>query len=780
LTKQGGIYKTWKKRWFSVRGNQILYFTNEEHARLFFAAGVSCLSLMSYLSFSVSLALADVCLSAHFSWCHHLQAAPLLLTPSSSSSSFYLLVSFACADRLVLRWDGGWGCIQESKAALGAITLAYPLDREGVLTREVVSVPKPGPDDKVEAGREHGFTIKGKQSNQRSYFLCAPTAKDKEVWMDVITRVIYSPKGGGMFGGGLADQLLKERRGPDAVPKLIEHCVAHLRQNGALEEEGMFRLAGRSTEIAALRLKFNMAEWPTLTSEDDIHTVGSVMKKYLRELPTPLLTGEGSCRFESVLAAASVYKTNQDEGLVILQQLVRDVDFANGILLKYLCEFLTEVAEKSEINKMTTKNLAVVFAPSFMVPPEDAPQQVIFSSCADIELVTRIFIERHADVFALMRPVEDADWEPFREAAAAAAAEVEAEFEDLDETMEDGGGDAGFNGFNSPQSASTSQNSARSAMSTVAMVEGRPPRPAQPSPQEMEEVANYLTDLPAPSNEKVAVHLPPLVDAVQGAPGSRNPIQHLQTTLLRERQLRLALVMQLETLKGSKSAAAGGGAAAAGGSSTVAFDPTRASFWDGAAPIRAFSDATGEPVIVHRRKDSKMIKKRERGEGWTPSAGSTSQSIPIPTTAAAPNATTRNHNSAPLPAVSGSPNNPFSPDARISAVEVDFSVGGADYLAVSVSPIEAPAAAAPAPTFTAATASTTASPRVANPFAASTKSKSNTPKPSKPNTKPMLRSNPAATTATTRITAKTASSAGPPVSNKRSGGGTMSPGPTFE
>lgn len=47
-------------------------------------------------------------------------------------------------------------------------------------------------------------------------------------WMEVCKRVIYSPMGGGMFGCGLWDQVVKENRGPDRIPILVEKCIAYV------------------------------------------------------------------------------------------------------------------------------------------------------------------------------------------------------------------------------------------------------------------------------------------------------------------------------------------------------------------------------------------------------------------------------------------------------------------------------------------------------------------------------------------------------------------------
>lgn len=67
-----------------------------------------------------------------------------------------------------------------------------------------------------------------------------------------------------------------------------------------------------------------------------------------------------------MLAAAKVYTENEEEGMVVLRQIIRDVDFANGVLLKYLCEFLTEVAANHTINKMTYKNLVSAIQKPFI------------------------------------------------------------------------------------------------------------------------------------------------------------------------------------------------------------------------------------------------------------------------------------------------------------------------------------------------------------------------------------------------------------------------------
>lgn len=78
-----------------------------------------------------------------------------------------------------------------------------------------------------------------------------------------------------MFGCGLWEQVVKENRGPDRIPIIVEKCIAYvfvsclvaaimftmvrhsfLTERG-LKEPGIFRLPGRTSRVEALRESFN-------------------------------------------------------------------------------------------------------------------------------------------------------------------------------------------------------------------------------------------------------------------------------------------------------------------------------------------------------------------------------------------------------------------------------------------------------------------------------------------------------------------------------------------
>ena len=46
----------------------------------------------------------------------------------------------------------------------------------------------------------------------------------------------------------------------------------------------------------------------------------------------------------------------------------------NYSLIKYIVEFLSLVAENSNVNKMNVKNISIVFGPNFLWPPTSSTQ----------------------------------------------------------------------------------------------------------------------------------------------------------------------------------------------------------------------------------------------------------------------------------------------------------------------------------------------------------------------------------------------------------------------
>jgi len=150
------------------------------------------------------------------------------------------------------------------------------------------------------------------------------------------------------------------------LPAVVYRCIEYLDAKNAAGEEGIFRLSGSNVVIKQLRERFNTEGDVNLITDDqyyDIHAVASLLKLYLRELPTTILTRELHLEF---LAVTELHDLN--EKIAALNRLVHRLPSANNNLLRYLAGFLINIINHSDTNKMTVRNVGIVFSPTLNIP----------------------------------------------------------------------------------------------------------------------------------------------------------------------------------------------------------------------------------------------------------------------------------------------------------------------------------------------------------------------------------------------------------------------------
>uniref|UniRef100_F7FUJ6 Rho GTPase activating protein 22 n=1 Tax=Ornithorhynchus anatinus TaxID=9258 RepID=F7FUJ6_ORNAN len=236
--------------------------------------------------------------------------------------------------------------------------------------------------------------------NHEAFLLMANSQNDMEDWVKAIRRVIWAPFGGGIFGQRLEDTVQYESKyGHRLAPLLVEQCVDFIRERG-LTEEGLFRMPGQANLVKDLQDSFDCGEKPLFDSSTDVHTVASLLKLYLRELPEPVVP---FARYEDFLSCAQLISKDEGEGTQELTKQVKNLPQANYNLLKYICKFLDEVQSHSSVNKMSVQNLATVFGPNILRPKMEDPVTIMEGTSLVQQLMT-VLISKHSQLFTAVPP----------------------------------------------------------------------------------------------------------------------------------------------------------------------------------------------------------------------------------------------------------------------------------------------------------------------------------------------------------------------------------------
>ncbi|KAJ3040778.1 hypothetical protein HK097_002465, partial [Rhizophlyctis rosea] len=156
---------------------------------------------------------------------------------------------------------------------------------------------------------------------------------------------------------------------PSDVPAVVYRSIEFLDICG-LEEVGIYRLSGSSKEVAGLKQLFNAgADLDLTTIQIDPHTVSSMFKSFLRELPESILTQQLNAQFSEISAALSA--SDDPSAATVDPNLLRRIGSVclqlpreNYALLAFLSAHLYRVQERQALNKMNLGNLQVIFSPT--------------------------------------------------------------------------------------------------------------------------------------------------------------------------------------------------------------------------------------------------------------------------------------------------------------------------------------------------------------------------------------------------------------------------------
>ncbi|KAJ5573367.1 uncharacterized protein N7459_007794 [Penicillium hispanicum] len=166
------------------------------------------------------------------------------------------------------------------------------------------------------------------------------------------------------------------------VPIVVAKCGVFLKEK-ATDVEGIFRLNGSAKRIKDLQELFDSPErygkgldWDGYT----VHDAANVLRRYLNQLPEPIVPLEFYERFREPLRVyqkqvqegqqADAEKFDHAKAVETYQRLIIELPPLNKQLLLYILDLLAVFASKSDQNRMTSANLSAIFQPGMLSHPQ--------------------------------------------------------------------------------------------------------------------------------------------------------------------------------------------------------------------------------------------------------------------------------------------------------------------------------------------------------------------------------------------------------------------------
>ncbi|KAJ3507749.1 hypothetical protein NMY22_g16831 [Coprinellus aureogranulatus] len=203
-----------------------------------------------------------------------------------------------------------------------------------------------------------------------------------------------------MFGRELIEQVHADAartgsEGERRIPVIVEKCIDAV-DALALDYEGIYRKTGGSTQTKAITQLFERGDYASFDLLDtdrfnDICSVTSVLKTYFRQLPVPLLTFDLHDQFVQSVSIKDQALKDQT-----LTDLVNNLPDEHYYTLRKLMVHLHRVRLRCEKNRMTSRNLGVVFGPTLMRSRDPGAE---FSDMAGKALFIEWLIDNAPEVF---------------------------------------------------------------------------------------------------------------------------------------------------------------------------------------------------------------------------------------------------------------------------------------------------------------------------------------------------------------------------------------------
>ncbi|XP_076440880.1 phosphatidylinositol 3-kinase regulatory subunit alpha-like isoform X2 [Babylonia areolata] len=191
-----------------------------------------------------------------------------------------------------------------------------------------------------------------------------------------------------VFGSELSEEVEKSRmEAPWAVIKCVQEIEQWCREHKS-EAISIYRISAKTEEINEIKEAFNMGEQEKVNlSTYDVHCIAGVLKKYLREMPNPLIPVD---MYNQFIEAAKV--SSRSDLSKSLTDLVEDMPGAHKSTLTYimahfcrLWRYQNESGTKDGVDK-----LSHVFCHILLRPPWERIIEIIENTKLHIDIIEEL------------------------------------------------------------------------------------------------------------------------------------------------------------------------------------------------------------------------------------------------------------------------------------------------------------------------------------------------------------------------------------------------------
>ncbi|CAO3615727.1 unnamed protein product [Cunninghamella blakesleeana] len=165
-----------------------------------------------------------------------------------------------------------------------------------------------------------------------------------------------------LFGKPLENTIHQNNENGLCIPFTVQLCFNEIIKRG-LKTEGLFRLSGATSEVIQLQLAFEQQEQQNTMMMDlskyDIHSITSVVKKYLHFLPDSVIP----VNYHDQFLNSPILNLPKEKSIPMLIDLMSLLPKQHRHLLYAILSLSSHIQQNEAINMMNPEALAVVLAP---------------------------------------------------------------------------------------------------------------------------------------------------------------------------------------------------------------------------------------------------------------------------------------------------------------------------------------------------------------------------------------------------------------------------------